>query len=62
MAPILLIMYKRLSKKEEKIMIEAFGQEYLEYKEQVPAFIPNKRITLRDIADFFSVFKRDNAV
>ncbi|WHH60000.1 isoprenylcysteine carboxylmethyltransferase family protein [Petroclostridium sp. X23] len=62
MAPILLVMYARLSKKEEKVMIETFGQEYLDYKEQVPAFIPNKRITLRDIAGFFAVFRRDNVL
>jgi len=40
MAPSLLIMYKRLSKKEEEVMIAEFGEEYLEYREKVPAFIP----------------------
>jgi len=40
MAPVLLIMYSRLAKKEEKKMVELFGDRYLDYREQVPAFIP----------------------
>lgn len=46
MAPRLLIMYKRLSKKEEEVMIQEFGEEYLEYMEKVPAFIPIKNSKL----------------
>lgn len=40
MAPILLIMYTKLAKKEEKKMVELFGEKYEEYRKQVPAFIP----------------------
>lgn len=40
MAPILLIMYVKLAKKEEKKMVEHFGEKYTEYCKQVPAFIP----------------------
>ncbi|MGE5633049.1 MAG: methyltransferase family protein [Caulobacteraceae bacterium] len=40
MAPILLVMYAKLAKKEEKVMIEQFGEKYTEYSKQVPAFIP----------------------
>lgn len=40
MAPILLIMYAKLSKKEEKLMVELFGESYIEYRKQVPRFIP----------------------
>lgn len=40
MAPILLTMYARLAKKEEKKMLELFGDRYEKYREQVPAFIP----------------------
>ena len=40
MAPILLVMYAKLAKKEEKAMIEQFGEGYMEYSKQVPAFIP----------------------
>jgi len=43
MAPILMIMYAKLAKKEEKTMIALFGDEYLEYSKQVPAFIPRMR-------------------
>ncbi len=40
MAPVLGIMYIRLSKKEEKAMINEFGDKYLEYMASVPRFIP----------------------
>ncbi|KAF5049056.1 hypothetical protein SDC9_58043 [bioreactor metagenome] len=42
MAPILLIMYTKLAKKEEKKMVELFGEKYEEYRKQVPAFIPKR--------------------
>ncbi|MDK2934419.1 MAG: hypothetical protein PWP27_2229 [Clostridiales bacterium] len=57
MAPILLIMYARLAKKEEKVMIATFGQQYLEYKKEIPAFIPKKMLTLSDIAEIIRVFR-----
>lgn len=40
MWPILVAMYYRLAKKEEKEMEERFGDRYLIYKEEVPMFIP----------------------
>ncbi|NLI93325.1 MAG: isoprenylcysteine carboxylmethyltransferase family protein [Peptococcaceae bacterium] len=40
MAPILMIMYTRLAKKEEAKMIELFGDNYNDYRKNVPAFIP----------------------
>lgn len=40
MWPIVVIMYYRLAKKEEKEMEERFGDRYLLYKENVPMFIP----------------------
>lgn len=43
MAPSLVIMYRRLSKKEEEVMILEFGEKYLEYMENVPAFMPKIR-------------------
>ncbi len=39
MWPILVTMYIRLAKKEEKEMEEKFGEEYLEYKEEVPMLL-----------------------
>ncbi|SNQ60675.1 methyltransferase family protein [Candidatus Methanoperedens nitratireducens] len=39
MWPILLIMYIRLAKKEEKEMEEKFGEEYLKYKEETAMLI-----------------------
>lgn len=42
MAPILLVMYTKLAKKEEKKMVELFGEKYEEYRKQVPAFIPKR--------------------
>ena len=40
MAPILMYMYKRLSKREENFMMKTFGNEYREYASRVPAYIP----------------------
>jgi protein-S-isoprenylcysteine O-methyltransferase Ste14 len=39
MWPILLVMYIRLAKKEEKEMEETFGEKYLEYREEVPMLL-----------------------
>lgn len=50
MAPILLTMYAKLAKKEEMKMVELFGEEYVEYRKRVPAFIPirlkSKRVSV----------------
>ncbi len=40
MAPFLILIYYRLSRKEEKDMIENFGDEYREYMKRTPMFIP----------------------
>jgi len=40
MFPILLYMYHRLGKSEEKNMIKEFGQKYLDYQKSTPAYIP----------------------
>ena len=40
MWPILVVMYCRLAKKEEKEMRERFGDRYLQYIKKVPMFIP----------------------
>ncbi len=40
MFPVLLVTYYRLAKKEEKSMLEEFGEEYQIYIESTPAFIP----------------------
>ncbi|MCS4538762.1 MAG: isoprenylcysteine carboxylmethyltransferase family protein [Thaumarchaeota archaeon] len=40
MWPILVVMYYRLARKEESIMRERFGEEYLEYADRVPLMIP----------------------
>ena len=44
--PILALLYYRLAREEEKNMEEAFGEEYREYRNNVPMFIP--RITPRE--------------
>jgi protein-S-isoprenylcysteine O-methyltransferase Ste14 len=41
--PVLAIVYYRLAKKEEKDAEEKFGEEYLKYKQRVPAFLPRMR-------------------
>ena len=40
MFPILVAMYYRLAKREEEDMVREFGQKYVEYKKNVPRFIP----------------------
>lgn len=40
MFPILLVMYARLAKREERDMLAQFGDEYRRYAADVPAFIP----------------------
>jgi len=41
MFPVLVIVYKRLAKAEEHDMLAAFGDEYMQYRERTPAFLPN---------------------
>ena len=40
MWPIIVVMYYRLAKKEEKESVERFGDKYLQYIKKVPMFIP----------------------
>jgi protein-S-isoprenylcysteine O-methyltransferase Ste14 len=41
MWPILIVLYYRLARYEEGILEEEFGEEYIEYRQNVPMFIPN---------------------
>jgi len=41
MWPLLVWQYVRLAKAEEEEMVEEFGQEYLEYMERTPRFLPS---------------------
>lgn len=43
MWPVLMFAYYRLSMREEKKLERQFGQESMEYRKRVPAFIPRKR-------------------
>ena len=38
--PVMFVVYCRLALREERGMIELFGQRYLQYKKSVPAFFP----------------------
>lgn len=40
MFPILVVVYVRLAKREEKIALEEFGNTYREYMRQTPAWLP----------------------
>lgn len=40
MFPILLFMYSRLARREERDALAEFGEQYARYRERVPAFIP----------------------
>ncbi len=41
MLPVLLVVYYRLSKREEGEIIELFGDEYRRYMEKTPIFVPH---------------------
>ena len=45
MWPILVFLYYKLAKKEEKEMEERFGEKYREYKQSVPMFIPKLHVS-----------------
>jgi protein-S-isoprenylcysteine O-methyltransferase Ste14 len=40
MWPILMFMYYRLARREEKEMEDHFGDKYVTYRRQVPMFLP----------------------
>jgi protein-S-isoprenylcysteine O-methyltransferase Ste14 len=46
MWPLLLILYFRLSRREEKYLAERFGKQYSEYAERIPMLIPRWRRTM----------------
>ena len=41
--PVIVLIYVHLARKEEKTMVEKFGDAYLDYQNQVPMFIPRRR-------------------
>jgi len=43
MWPVLMAMYYRLAQREEREMVDQFGEQYLEYRSRAPAFIPRLR-------------------
>lgn len=43
MAPILIVTYIRLARREERAMIEQFGEDYSVYRARTPAFVPSRR-------------------
>ncbi len=38
--PVIVLIYVRLSRKEENKLVEHFGEEYLAYRRRVPMFFP----------------------
>lgn len=40
--PVIVLVYVRLAYKEEKMVIEQFGEEYIKYHRRVPGFLPLK--------------------
>ncbi len=57
MWPVLVVMYYRLAKKEEKEAIEVFGERYEEYKRKTPMFFPfirRRNIIMNGLIDFIN--------
>jgi len=50
MFPILVTMYVRLARKEEKEVAEEFGDQYRRYAARTPAFLPHTRTLRRESA------------
>jgi protein-S-isoprenylcysteine O-methyltransferase Ste14 len=42
MYPILLVLYYKLARREEKLLQKEFGDAYLKYKKSTPMFFPIK--------------------
>ncbi|MFT9498219.1 methyltransferase family protein [Anaerosolibacter sp.] len=57
MAPLLLMMYRRLARKEEKLMFNMFGEPYAIYAQEVPAFIPKRWLGIQDIRNIVMSFR-----
>lgn len=49
--PVIVFVYVRLARSEEKKVISEFGDQYLSYMQKVPMFIPN----FRNLQNFFSL-------
>ena len=47
MWPFLFVMYYRLAQKEEKDIQKKYGRKYLEYKKEVPMFMPSFKMIFR---------------
>jgi len=43
MAPVLIVMYVRQARREDRALATAFGEQFLRYAAQVPAFVPRLR-------------------
>ncbi len=56
--PMIVAAYYTLARKEEKVMIEKFGDEYSAYVKKVPMFFPGRE----KIMDVFKKDKEENAV
>ena len=48
MFPILVAMYVKLARREEREVLAEFGAEYRHYMESTPAFVPRVGATRRD--------------
>ena len=52
MLPVLLVMYWRLAKREEREVEAEFGEQYRRYSREVPAFVPRLNSVLRSSAQW----------
>jgi protein-S-isoprenylcysteine O-methyltransferase Ste14 len=49
--PVLLVMYYRLAKREERTLFEIFGDVYSDYQSRVPMFIPSLHYNIKPRED-----------
>lgn len=50
MAPVLFVTYLRLARREERELIEKFGDSYLAYRAATPSFLPSRRSIQRGLS------------
>ena len=46
--PILLILYNKLARREEKQVLKEYGNAYLKYKDNTPMFFPIKLPSIQE--------------
>lgn len=58
--PLIVLAYVGLARKEERQMIERFGEEYIDYRQRIPMFFP-RRDKWRDLFQLSETHRHDES-